>query len=119
MDDYVIKEINETIMCFRLGLWTATSLMSFRLIEGELKIHIEDNLGIKKQISTLGECIDQLRTQGVNTEFLNSLDAVRQDRNDAMHANLRFSSEKAIQLFHLALWIVLWIYNINNNEIGS
>ena len=53
LDDYVYKDINETIACFKMKLWTATSLMSFRLIEGELRVHAEHDLGYACQQAVL------------------------------------------------------------------
>lgn len=111
LGDYVYKDLAETLECFRLQLWTATALMSFRLIEGELRVHADVDLGYSGELKNLGQIIDVLWERGYPAASIEFLQRIREDRNLAMHAGKRFSPDWSTEIFKNALHTVMLVYN--------
>ena len=115
MSDFLVKDINETLECLEYELWTATVLMSARLLESQLKIHINHDLGMDKNLNSIGQCIDVLTKQEnriYTDSFLDQLDELRDLRNSGMHGSTRFGSREAIDTCKKVFAIIGWIYNI-------
>ncbi len=109
MSDFVIKDINELLRCVEFELWTAVVVMSARILESQLKIHIKNYVG-KKPPNTIGECIEVLR-QVYSDDFLEHLSKMRELRNEAMHGERRFSSDESLIICKNVLGVVAWIHN--------
>lgn len=111
MNEYLKKDLRETIDCFYYELWTATSLMCFRIIERELKTHINVDLEVEEDIMNWYRCIEILEDNNYNESFIEKLNEMRELRNLGMHGEKRFSSKDTIGLVRNAFFIVSWIYN--------
>ena len=113
MPDYLKKDVDEALTCLYQELWTALVLMSARMLESELKNHINVDLNIEKELNSIGECIKILEDE-TNYEqgFLDILDELREIRNNGMHGAYRFSPKESMDTFRKVFQIILWIYNI-------
>ena len=105
------KDIQEALDCYYYEQWTATSLMCFRIIERELKTHINCDLEIDENITSFFRCIEVLNEENYDQDFLDKLDEIRELRNLGMHGEKRFSPDDAKYLVRNAFFIVSWIYN--------
>lgn len=106
------KDIEETLGCVKFEFWTATVLMSLRILETQLKDHIYSDLGISKDLQNIGKCIKIFQNHNYSTEFISLLKELKDLRNDAMHGEKRFGSSEAINILKKVLVIIAWIYNI-------
>ncbi len=111
MTDFVIKDIRELFDCISFELWTASVLMSARILESQLKAHIESDLN-EKSPDTIGGCIYLLKNKGYDKGFIEMLEELRELRNDAMHAERRFSPSDTLDIVKKVLIIVASIHNI-------
>ena len=112
MKDFLKKDLDETLDCFYYELWTATSLMCFRILERVLKTHINCDLEVEDEINNFWQCIKTLEEYEYDAEFLQTLDTIRESRNLGMHGEKRFSPKDAKELVHKTFYLVSWIYNI-------
>ncbi|MHA1381004.1 MAG: hypothetical protein ACTSRG_21765 [Candidatus Helarchaeota archaeon] len=114
MPGYLIKDINETFRCLENELWTATGLMSARILESELKTHVMDDLKADEEVVfNIGDCIKYMEENTTYHEgFLEILNELRELRNEAMYGKYRFSPKLSMDTFRKVLQIITWIYNI-------
>ncbi len=106
------KDINETLQCVYYELWTATTLMSTRLLESELKTHIEEDLHYDGDLRSIGDCLKVLQNHDYPAPFLQRLDLLKDLRNEGMHGIRRFSPKESLTTFRDVFTIIAWIYNI-------
>ena len=111
MDDFLIKDIEELLGCIYAELWTAIALMSSRIFEQVLKNHMKLNMNINVDEEVLGGCIKRLEKQGAPANLIAALTELRDTRNDAMHANKRFSPADSLELSRKVLSLVASVYN--------
>jgi hypothetical protein len=112
MSKFLKKDINELIDCIYNELWTATVLMSSRILETQLKEHITVDLGYEDEPRNIGECIDVLQEEDFSDNFIELLEKLRTIRNDGMHGETRYGVDTSLDIAQDVLDIVMWIYNI-------
>ncbi|MHA1428484.1 MAG: hypothetical protein ACTSQI_21070 [Candidatus Helarchaeota archaeon] len=113
MDDFLKKDIDESIKCLKYKLWTAAVLMFARIYEIILKTHLKNDLDYQKDFRNIGKSIKEL-AKHYPPELIAQLNDLRGLRNEAMHGKKRFSSKMAINIWHKVFSIVAGFYNLNN-----
>ncbi|MCO4782712.1 MAG: hypothetical protein KC646_10350 [Candidatus Cloacimonetes bacterium] len=115
MLDFLIEEINELEACMRGGLWTASTLMAFRIFEDTIHCHVEEDLNIKVDNLNLKSCIDKMK-KSCNPSFVDSLHKLRMIRNKTMHPEERFTKDKALDIILQVCDIVMYVYAIEEDD---
>lgn len=98
--------------CLYYELWNPAIMMCTRILEYVLKTHILQDLKIKRDITSIGQCIEILKNENYNPDFLELLNQLRDLRNDAMHCTKRYKKPKAMEIFNQVMGITAWIYNM-------
>ncbi|MBA7524268.1 hypothetical protein ES705_16405 [subsurface metagenome] len=112
MSDPLKKDINETLKCYANCLWTATTLMCFRILEREIRNYLRKNYNVKDKLESIGACIEQFKKFSTNDTFLNNLERIKDLRNKGMYGEYRFSSEETKELMRTTFSIASWTNNI-------
>lgn len=105
------KDINELFKVYQYQQWTATILMSSRLLENILKVHVEYDLK-ESTIKNIGEAIEKLKKHNYDPDLINELDQYREKRNRFMHGHERASSSEAKESVVFVISKTIQIYNI-------
>jgi len=111
MSNYFQKDIDDLILCLQNQIWVPAVLMSARILETQLKIHIEEDLNEDLVPDNIGECIGILSRNQYSKSFIDMVDELRDLRNQAMHGETRFNSQQALKKKKKVLAITVWIFN--------
>ena len=111
MDDFIVTEINELDACLRNHLWTAATLLAFRIFEDTIKVHVKYDL--KKSIRNLDlkACINLMR-KTCNQQYVNQMHELRKIRNRAMHPKDQFDARSAVDIVLQVCDITMFVYAI-------
>ena len=112
MNKFLKKDISDLFGCMYYELWNPTVLMSARILENQLKVHIYTDLHIEDDLQSIGACINIMKKANYPFEFISMIDELRDLRNEAMHGEARFGSDEAMNIAKKVLKILAWIYNI-------
>ena len=110
-NDLIIHDLRELGNCVQYKLWTAASLMSFRIFEQVVMIHVSVDLKVSIDKLTLGKAMNHL-TKSFNKDFVKQLRKIQQLRNLGMHPEHIFTREETIEITDIILWMVLYIHSI-------
>ena len=105
------RDITELYECYRHQLWTACSLMAYRVLEEALRIHISEVHG-EESFEGLGHSLEILIEQGYPKVFIERIDELRRDRNSFMHGKRRASIQNTQWLVGYVVTLTLQIHNI-------
>jgi hypothetical protein len=111
MSEMLTKDLKETLQSYACGIWTATALMCFRILERELREYLKGYHGVVEKMDSLAECIKQFRSYSNNEMFLSNLTRLRKLRNRSMHGRRGFSEMEAKELLGTTLRIASWTNN--------
>lgn len=111
----VEEDLEEMKNCAQNNLFTAASLMAFRIFEKIVFFHIEYDLKRPKP-KTLFKGIELLKEtfskQFVNDQFQKF---IRINRNKGMHSAKSFSKDEAFEIIDLTMWLVIFVCSIGEN----
>ena len=107
----VTKDLKELLNTYQCQLWTATALMTGRILENVLKIHITYDLK-EKSVNDIGDAINILEKNKYNQNLIKKLRALNEKRNTFMHGNKRAGSHEAKELLVDVIDIVINVHNI-------
>lgn len=113
--DDVEADIEEMKTCVGNNLYTAASLMAFRIFEKIVFFHIKYDLKVKKP-KTLYNAIELLKKtfskKFVNEQFQKF---IRLNRNKGMHSAKSFTRDEAYEIIDLTVWLVIFVCSIEEN----
>jgi len=105
------KDINELFRAYSFGLWTATSLMAYRIFENVLKVHIVHDLK-EEPAMDLNDAIKRLEKHNYDTNLIKILYELKEKRNSFMHGNTRASTQDAKESIVKVMSLAMNIHNI-------
>ena len=111
INESIKKDINELFRAYGLGLWTATSLMAYRIFENILKVHINHNLKEEPAID-ITDAIKKLENHKYDTNLIKTLYELKEYRNSFMHGNTRASTQEAKESIVKVMSLAMNIHNI-------
>ena len=105
------KDINELFDAYYYKLWTATSVMAYRIFENVLKVHIEHDLKEEPAID-ITDAIKKLENHKYDTNLIHTLYKLKEYRNSFMHGNTRASTQEAKESIIKVMSLAMNIHNI-------
>lgn len=105
------KDINELFDAYYYKLWTATSLMAYRIFEQVLKVHIHYDLK-EEPAKDITDAIQKLKKHKYDPSLINILDELKENRNNFMHGDTRASTQEAKQSIIKVITLTMNIHNI-------
>jgi len=105
------KDIKELYTAYRHQLWTATSLMAYRILENILKVHIESDLK-KEKVNSITSAIKVLKENKYDSDLLKNLSEYKDERNEYMHGNKRAGAGDVKKMIGDIISITMHIHNI-------
>jgi hypothetical protein len=111
MTDFILEDINELGFAVQHSLWTAASLMAFRVFEETVVTHVSYDLDISTNNKNFQKIIGYM-SKTFKQSFVEQLHALRKKRNTGMHPEQRFSKQEVINIIDEVLWILLYVYSI-------
>jgi len=111
MTDFITDDLKELGHTVQHSLWTAASLMAFRIFEETVMVHVSIDLNISINNIHLGKAIDHM-SKTFKKSFVEELHKIRKLRNKGMHPEHQFSRQEVIDLIYDILWIFLFVYSI-------
>ena len=115
MDDFIVTEINELEACLRHHLWTASTLLAFRIFEDTVKVHVKYDLKKSTRNLDLKACINTMR-KTCNQQYVNQMHELRKIRNRAMHPKDQFDARSAVDVVLQVCDITMFVYAIPASE---
>ncbi len=109
--DSIKKDINELFRAYGFGLWTATSLLAYRIFENVLKVHIEDDLEEEPAID-ITDAIKKLEKHKYDPNLIKILYELKEHRNSYMHGNTIDSIQDAKESIVTVMSLTMVIHNI-------
>ena len=111
INESIKKDINELFRAYGYRLWTATSLMAYRIFENVLKVHIEHDLKEEPAID-ITEAIKKLEKHKYDPNLIKILYELKEYRNSFMHGNTRASTQEAKDSIIRIMSLAMNIHNI-------
>lgn len=111
INESIKKDINELFDAYYYKLWTATSLMSYRIFENVLKVHINHDLKEEPAID-ITDAIKKLKKHKYDPILIKLLDELKENRNSFMHGNTRASTQDAKESIVKVISLAMNIHNI-------
>ncbi|GIT99700.1 hypothetical protein TSL6_02070 [Sulfurovum sp. TSL6] len=111
INESIKKDINELFRSYGFRLWTATSLMAYRIFENVLKVHIKHDLKGEPAID-ITDAIKKLEKHKYDPNLIKTLYELKEDRNSFMHGNIRASTQKAKESIVKVISLAMNIHNI-------
>ncbi len=111
INESIKKDINELFRAYSHNLWTATSLMAYRIFENVLKVHIEYDLK-DEPAKDITDAINKLEKHEYNSFLLDTLRKFKDHRNSFMHGNIRASPQEAKKSIIDVMSLAMNIHNI-------
>ena len=105
------KDINELFRAYGFGLWTATTLMAYRIFENVLKVHIVHDLKEESAID-ITDAIKKLEKHKYDPNLIKTLYELKDVRNSFMHGNKRASPQNTKESIVKVMSLTMNIYNI-------
>jgi len=115
MTDFLLEEIRELGLAVQNSLWTASSLMAFRVFEETVITHVSYDLGISTNNKSFQKIIRYM-SKTFKPSFVEQLQELRKKRNTGMHPEERFTKQEVIDIAYEVLWILLFVYSIPVKE---
>lgn len=111
LNESIKKDINELFNSYYYKLWTATSLMAYRIFENVLKVHINHDLKEDPAID-ITDAIKKLEKHKYDTDLIETLYELKEYRNSFMHGNTRASTQEAKESIVKVISLAMNIHNI-------
>ncbi len=112
MDSELIKDLDEALGCLGGAFWNATAMICARILERELKLHIEKDLNIYEDPKSLRKCLKILKARDYyEPTFYETLEQLIDLRNRIVHGGERIQMGEHLLMFRNVFGFVGWIYN--------
>ena len=111
INESIKKDINELFRAYYYELWTATSVMAYRIFENVLKVHIAHDLKEEPAID-ITDAIKKLEKNKYDPYLLKILYELKEHRNSFMHGNTRASTQEAKESIVKVMSLAMNIHNI-------
>ena len=111
INEDIRKDINELFSAYSHSLWTATSLMAYRIFENVLKVHIIYDLK-DESVKYISDAINILEKHKYDTYLLNTLRNLKDHRNNFMHGKIRASPQEAKKSIMDVMLLTMSIHNL-------
>ncbi len=111
INESIKKDINELFSAYNYKLWTATSVMAYRIFENVLKVHIVADLKEEPAID-ITDAINKLENNKYDFDLLKILYELKENRNSFMHGNTRASTQEAKDSIIRIMSLAMNIHNI-------